>query len=187
MTTRLSFIVAALSLCATSVHAAPSSFNLIEVGFGESDPYNLVLEGYELTASMAATERFFVAGTFGNFSSEVQGSDVDTEVMSVRAGFMDQETDRITLYAGPEVVRSEYTFMDETYSDSGYGGFAGIHNQVTDSFSFNMEALVTRLFDETSFAVEATARYYVTPRFSLVAAGSVGGYSGYSLRAAYHY
>ncbi|MCC5879623.1 MAG: hypothetical protein JJU03_06995 [Idiomarina sp.] len=187
MAFRMSLLAASISLVATSVQAAPASFSLVELSFGESDPYNLVLEGFELTASKAFTEHFFVAGTYGKFNSEVRGFDVDTDVISVRGGYINQATDNFTLYVGPEIIRGEYTFMGNTFSDTGYGGFAGFHNQVTESISINAEALITKLFNETSFAVELTARYYVTPQFSLAASGTQGGYSGYSFRAAYHF
>lgn len=71
----------------TALPIKASTFDYVQVSLLEQDAYDLKLDGPQLDVSKTLGERYFVGGGYGEFSSEVQGFDVDSELLYVRAGF----------------------------------------------------------------------------------------------------
>ena len=183
----LPFFTVATVLACSAPHA--KSFDYVQLSYLESDAFNLKLDGPQIDISKRFGERYFVAGGYGNFDADVNGFDVDSEIMHARLGILSHpvQNPSLTLLGGLEVIRVAYSFQALDESDTGYGGFVGVRNQVTDDIEFIGEGRLTRVFDDTSFSASLGLRYYVRPQLSLHASGSMGDMSGYQLGAAFHF
>lgn len=173
----------------TTSPSLTSTFDYAQISYAESDAFDLKLSGPQIDVSASFADDYFVGASFGDFNADVAGFDVDSEIIFVRAGFKStpSQDPHLTMYAGIEGVRVEYSYQNMTEEDTGFGGFAGLRNMVAENLELKLEAKLTQVFDESEFSGEAGLRYFLNEQFSLNATAIAGSMTGYQLGAAYHF
>ncbi|MGX5915496.1 hypothetical protein ACR0ST_12255 [Aliidiomarina sp. Khilg15.8] len=183
---KTAFVGAALL---ATLPAQASTFDYVQVSFVESDAFKLSLKGPQLDLSKTLGERYFVAAGYGDFNADVRGFDVDSELVYIRGGIkvIPAQKPSLTMYGGIEALRVEYSYMAMGEDDTGFGGFFGLRNMVTDDLEFKAEFKLNKVFDDTNFSGEFGLRYFLTSQFSVTAIGTMGSVEGYQIGAAYHF
>jgi hypothetical protein len=168
-------LVSALLLSFGSVQAAESPrWDSASISYQSVDVDGDKLTGFALSGSKLLGEDFFVVGSYGNASDDIDmfGSNVnlDFNTLSVGLGYryaISQNSDFFGVVSYEDVeVEASYQGNSESISDNGYGLTIGVRSMLSEKVELSGSIQYVDIADETETAFSVSALYNFTEQFS---------------------
>jgi opacity protein-like surface antigen len=168
-------LVSALLLSFGSVQAAESPrWDSASISYQSVDVDGDKLTGFALSGSKLLGEDFFVVGSYGNASDDIDvfGSNVelDFNTLSVGLGYryaISQSSDFFGVVSYEDVeVEASYQGDSESISDNGYGLTVGVRSMLSEKVELSGSIQYIDIADESETAFSVSALYNFTEQFS---------------------
>lgn len=168
-------LASALLLSLGTVQAAESPrWDRASISYQSVDIDGDKLTGFAISGSKLLGEDFFVVGSYGNASDDLEiyssSVEVDFNTLSVGLGYrysISQTTDffGVVSYEDMEVEVS-YQGNSASESENGYGLKVGVSSMLSEKFELNGSLQYVDIADETETAFGVSALYNFTEQFS---------------------
>lgn len=164
-------LASALLLSLGTVQAAESPrWDSASISYQSVDIDGDKLTGFAISGSKLLGDDFFVAGSYGNASDDIDGVEVDFNTLSVGLGYrysISQNTDffGVASYEDWEVEAS-YQGFSASVSENGYGLKIGVRSMISEKIELSGTLQYVDIADETETAFGVSALYNFTEQFS---------------------
>lgn len=168
-------LVSALLLSLGSVQASDSPrWNSASISYQSVDIDGNNLTGFGFSGSKLLGQDFFVMGSYGNASDDIDGfgSNVklDFNTLVVGLGYryaISQSSDIFSVVSYEDVeVEASYQGNSESISDNGYGLTIGVRSMLSETIELSGSIQYLDIADETQTAFSVSALYNFTEQFS---------------------
>lgn len=168
-------LVSALLLSFGSVQAAESPrWDSASISYQSVDVDGDKLTGFAISGSKLLGEDFFVVGSYGNASDDIEiynsSVEVDFNTLSVGLGYrhsISQTTDVFGVVSYEDMeVEASYQGDSESDSENGYGLTIGVRSMVSEKVELGGSLKYVDIADETETAFGVSALYNFTDQFS---------------------
>ena len=168
-------LVSALLLSFGSVQAAESPrWDSASISYQSVDVDGDKLTGFAISGSKLLGEDFFVVGSYGNASDDIEiynsSVEVDFNTLSVGLGYrhsISQTTDVFGVVSYEDMeVEASYQGDSESESENGYGLTIGVRSMVSEKVELSGSLKYVDIADETETAFGVSALYNFTDQFS---------------------
>lgn len=168
-------LVSALLLSFGSVQAAESPrWDSASISYQSVDVDGDKLTGFALSGSKLLGEDFFVVGSYGNASDDIDvfGSNVelDFNTLSVGLGYryaISQSSDFFGVVSYEDVeIEASYQGNSESVSDNGYGLTVGVRSMLSEQVELSGTIQYIDIADEFETVFSVSALYNFTDQFS---------------------
>lgn len=168
-------LVSALLLSFGSVQAAESPrWDSASLSYQSVDIEGETLKGFGVSGSKLLGENFFVAGSYGSTSTDVElfGSDLDLDynTLSVGVGYryaISQSSDFFGVVSYEDMeVKASFQGSSDDYSDNGYGLAIGVRSMLSEQFELAGSIQYIDIADDSETAFSVSALYNFTEQFS---------------------
>ena len=164
-------LASALLLSLGTAQAAESPrWNSASISYQSVDIDGDKLTGFAVSGSKLLGEDFFVVGSYGNASDDIEGIEFDFNTLSVGLGYryaISQNTDFFGVVSYEDVeVEVSYQGNSESVSDNGYGLRVGIRSMLSEKVELSGSLQYVDIADETETAFGISALYNFTKQFS---------------------
>ena len=164
-------LASALLLSLGTAQAAESPrWNSASISYQSVDIDGDKLTGFAVSGSKLLGEDFFVVGSYGNASDDIEGIEFDFNTLSVGLGYryaISQNTDFFGVVSYEDVeVEVSYQGNSESVSDNGYGLRVGIRSMLSEKVELSGSLQYVDIADETETAFGISALYNFTEQFS---------------------
>jgi len=168
-------LASALLLSLGTAQAAESPrWDSASISYQSVDVDGDKLTGFAVSGSKLLGEDFFVIGSYGNASDDIEiynsNVEVDFNTLSVGLGYrhsISQSTDFFGVVSYEDVeVEASYQGNSESVSDNGYGLRIGVRSMLSEKVELSGSIQYMDIADETETAFGISALYNFTEQFS---------------------
>lgn len=168
-------LASALLLSLGSAQAAESPrWDSASISYQSVDVDGDKLTGFAVSGSKLLGEDFFIVGSYGNASDDIEiynsSVEVDFNTLSVGLGYrhsISNSTDVFGVVSYEDMeVETSYQGNSESESENGYGLTIGVRSMLSEKIELSGSLKYVDIADETETAFGVSALYNFTEQFS---------------------
>ena len=168
-------LVSALLLSLGTAQAAESPrWDSASISYQSVDIDGDKLTGFAVSGSKLLGEDFFIIGSYGNASDDIEiynsSVEVDFNTLSIGLGYrysISQSTDFFGVVSYEDMeVEASYQGNSESESENGYGLAIGVRSMLSEKIELSGSLKYVDIADETETAFGVSALYNFTEQFS---------------------
>ncbi len=150
------------------------------------------LTGFAVSGSKLLGEDFFVVGSYGNASDDIEGIEFDFNTLSVGLGYrysISQSADLFGVVSYEDMeIEVSYQGNSASISDNGYGLRVGVRSMLSEKVELSASLQYVDIADETETDFRVSALYSFTEQFSVgVGYSKAGDVDTLSVSAVYFF